>query len=254
MTTNGDTPTSWCGSRCFSSLVGPARHLLEGLIGLFYPPHCVLCDARLDSLGILCPECKAGLPELSGPRCVRCGEELSDPSLDLCLRCGTRERAVDRFGSLGPYDGPWGGLARRLKFDKEIAVGRFLASRMADWIRGQGIGDAFDLITFVPMSPRDRRERGFNQAELLARGVARRLRRPVCKTLEKIRVTPPQGRLTARQRRTNLRDAFGLLRYGGERVLLVDDIGTTGSTAEECAQVLKRGGYPSVVVLTVARA
>jgi ComF family protein len=254
MTTSGGTPTSWCGSRGFSSLIGPVRRVLEGAIGLFYPPECVLCGEGLDSLGVLCPECAAGLPELSGPRCRRCGEALPDPSLDLCLRCGTRERAVDRFGSLGPYDGPWGELVRRLKFDKEIAVGRFLASRMAEWIRERGFGVAFDLVTFVPMSPRDRRERGFNQAELLARGVARRLRRPVRKTLEKVRLTPPQGRLTARQRRTNLRDAFGLLRYGGERVLLVDDIGTTGSTAEECARALKRGGYPSVVVLTVARA
>lgn len=254
MTTNGGTPTSWRGSRGFSSLVGPARCALEGSIGLLFPPHCVLCGVRLDGLAVLCAACEAGLPELAGPRCVRCGEALPDPSLDLCLRCGTRERAVDRFGALGPYDGPWGELVRRLKFDKETAVGRFLVDRMTEWILGHGIGDAFDLITFVPMSPRDRRERGFNQAELLARGVARRLRRPVRKTLEKVRVTPPQSRLTARQRRTNLRGAFGLLRYGGERVLLVDDIGTTGSTAEECAQVLKRGGYPSVVVLAVARA
>ncbi len=254
MTTSGGTPTSWCGSRGFSSLVGPARRVLEGLIGLFYPPDCALCGGRLDSLGVLCPECEAGLPELSGPRCRRCGEALQDSSLDLCFRCGTHERAVDRFGSLGPYDGPWGELVRRLKFDKEVAVGRFLASRMADRIRSHGFGNAFDLVTFVPMSPLDRRERGFNQAELLARGVARRLRKPVRRTLEKVRITPPQARLTARQRRTNLRDAFGLLRYGGERVLLVDDIGTTGSTAEECARALKCGGYPSVVVFTVARA
>ncbi len=243
MTTSGGTPTSWRGSRGFSSLVG-----------LLYPPHCVLCGVRLDRFGVVCAACEAGLPELAGPRCARCGEALPDPSLDLCLRCGTRERAVDRFGALGPYDGPWGALVRALKFDKEIAVGRFLADRMAEWILGHGFEDVFDLITFVPMSPRDRRERGFNQAELLARGVARRLRRPVRKTLEKVRVTPPQDRLTARQRRTNLRGAFGSLRYGGERVLLVDDIGTTGSTAEECARALKRGGAPSVVALAVARA
>ncbi len=254
MTTSGGTPTSCCGSRSFSSLVESGRRAVEGLIGLFFPPHCALCGGRLDALRVLCPACEGDLPELPGPRCRRCGEALSDPSLDLCLRCGTRERAVDRFGSLGPYDGPWGELVRALKFDKEVAVGRFLAGRMAEWVRAYGIAEAFDLITFVPMSPRDRRERGFNQAELLARGLAKRLRRPVCRILTKARVTPPQGSLSARERRTNLRDAFRLLRYGGERVLLVDDIGTTGSTAEECARALKRGGYESVTVLTVARA
>jgi len=254
MTMSGGTPTSCCGSRSFSSLVGTGRRAVEGLIGLLFPPYCVLCGRRLESLRILCAECEEGLPELTGPRCRCCGESLSGPLLDLCLQCGTRERAVDRSHSLGPYDGPWGELVRTLKFDKETAVGRFLTARMTDWIRLHGVADAFDLVTFVPMSPRDRRERGFNQAELLARGVAKRLRRPVCRTLTKVRITSPQGRLTARQRRTNLRDAFRLLRYGRERVLLVDDIGTTGSTVEECARALKRGGYESVVVLTVARA
>ena len=230
------------------------RRTAEGLIALLFPPDCVLCGRGLDSLRILCPECEADLPQVSGPRCRRCGEALSDGLLDLCLWCGTRERAVDRFHALGPYDGPWGELVRALKFGKEAAVARFLAGRMTDWIRSRGVADAFDLITFVPMSPRDHRKRGFNQAELLARGVAKRLRRPACKALMKVRTTPPQSRLTARERRANLRDAFRLLRYGRERVLLVDDIGTTGSTVEECARALKRGGYESVVVLTVARA
>jgi len=254
MTTNGGTQTSCSAWHGFSSLVGAGRRAVEGLVGLLFPPHCALCGRRLDSLRILCPECEADLPALSGSRCRRCGEELLDPAVDLCLRCGTRERAVDRFASLGPYEGPWGELVRALKFGGEAAVGRFLTVRMTDWIRSNDVAETVDLITYVPMSPDDRRKRGFNQAELLARGIARRLRRPVCRTLTKVRRTPPQGRLTAKQRRTNLRDAFRPVRYGRERVLLVDDIGTTGSTAEECARVLKRGGYESVVVLTVARA
>ena len=254
MTTSGGTRTSWSGSLIFSRPAACARGIVEGLVALFYPPECVLCGRKLDSLQAVCRDCATTLPELEGPRCRRCGERLPDPSLDLCLRCGTEERAVDRFGSLGPYDGPWGELVRALKFGAEPAVGRFLTSRMADWLRSRGLTDSFDLITFVPMSPADRRERGLNQAELLARGIGKRLGRPVHRVLRKIRVTQPQGRLSAKERRTNLRGAFAPLRYGGGRILLVDDIGTTGSTAEECARVLKRGGYESVVVLTVARA
>ena len=205
-------------------------------------------------LDVLCSTCEAALPELVGPRCIRCGEVVTDSSIDLCLRCGTSERSVDRFHALGPYDSAWGELVRALKFDKERAIGRFLSGRMATWLQAHGVAESFDLITFVPMSPRDRRARGFNQARLLARGIGRRLRRPVARTLEKVRRTPPQGRLRAPERRTNLRDAFRPVRYGNERLLLVDDIGTTVSTVEECARALKRAGYRSVVVLAVARA
>ncbi len=254
MTTSGDTPTSFSASCGSSRLLRFGRSIVGGLIGLLFPPVCALCGGRSESLRPVCPSCEARLPELPGHRCLRCGEGLADPSLDLCLRCGTEERAVDRFASLGPYDSAWGELVRALKFDGEMAVGRYLAGRMAVRLGEQGTADAFDLIAFVPMSPIDRRERGFNQAEVLARGLGRRLGRPVRRVLAKTRVTPPQGRLTAKERRTNLRGAFALLRYGGERVLLVDDIGTTGSTVEECARVLKRGGYESVAVWTVARA
>jgi len=170
------------------------------------------------------------------------------------LRCGTSERAIDRFLSVGPYEGAWGDLVRTLKFDKETGIVRFLARRMAEVVLSNGMEDAFDVITYVPMSPKDRRARGFNQARLLARAVGRRLHRPVVRTLAKVRRTAPQGRLGARARRSNLRDAFRPVRYGGTRVLLIDDIGTTGSTVEECARMLKRSGIESVVVLTVARA
>lgn len=253
MTTSGGTPISSRVSRACCSLLEAGRRVGGGLIGLLFPPHCALCGGPLDRLGLLCPACEAGLPELAGPRCRRCGELLSEAALDLCLRCGTTDRAIDRFGALGPYDGGWGELVRALKFDGEAAVGRFLARRLADWVRTNAV-DGFDLITFVPMSPADRRVRGFNQAERLARGVAKHLRRPACRTLAKVRATSPQARLSAAQRRTNLRGAFRAVRYGGERVLLVDDICTTGSTAEECARALKRGGYASVTVLAVARA
>ena len=254
MTTSGGTRTSSCGSRWLSRLVEAARCAVEGSVALLYPPHCLRCGGTLDALDILCPMCEAALPELAGPRCIRCGEAVADSSIDLCLRCGTSVRAVDRFHALGPYDSAWGELARALKFDRERAIGRFLSARMARWLRAHGVAESFDLITFVPMSPRDRRARGFNQAQLLARGIGHRLRRPVARTLDKVRRTPPQGSLAAALRRSNLRDAFRPVRYGNERLLLVDDIGTTASTVEECARALKRAGYRSVDVLAVARA
>jgi ComF family protein len=226
----------------------------EALAGVLFPPRCALCGRELDTLGVLCPECERALPELEGPRCARCGEPVDDERIDLCIACGTKVQAIDRALFLGPYDGAWGDLVRMLKFDREVAVARYLGRRMADELREEGLADDVDLVTFVPMSRRDRQERSFNQAELLARVVARRIGCPTRRMLVKTVRTPPQGRLSAAERKRNLRGAFRPIRCEQGRVLLVDDICTTGSTVEECAQGLRRGGVQSVTVLAVARA
>jgi len=190
---------------------------------------------------------------MDGPRCDQCGDVLGDPLVDLCLACGTNIRAFDRIVSLGPYDVGWGALVRALKFDGEKAVARYLGRRLAAAARDNGLVEAVDLVTFVPMTRADRRARGFNQSRLLARTTAHRIGRPVRRSLRKVRRTPPQGVLGAAARRENLRDAYRAVRSGGERVLLVDDICTTASTADACAAALRRAGHPYVAVLTVAR-
>jgi len=133
-------------------------------------------------------------------------------------------------------------------------VARFLAKQLAEYLAAETPFGDFGLITYVPMSRRDRRNRGFNQAQLLAKGLGERIGIPVCKTLAKVQETTPQAALPARERRRNLRGAFQLIRSAKEKALLVDDIYTTGSTVEECARTLKQGGYKAVFVLTVARA
>ncbi len=145
-------------------------------------------------------------------------------------------------------------LVQALKFDREQAVARFLSKRLAAYLAAETPFKDFELITFVPMSRRDRRNRGFNQAQSLARGLGKNIGIPLYRTLAKVRETTPQAALPARERRRNLRGAFQLIRSGKERILLVDDTYTTGSTVEECALTLKRGGYEAVFVLTVARA
>jgi len=135
-----------------------------------------------------------------------------------------------------------------------MAIGRWLGERMAAALLARNVVHEFGTITFVPMTRRDRRVRGFNQAEILARVIAKQLNLPLIRLLAKTRETPPQSGLSAAERETNLRDVFRLLPCRQEHVLLVDDIYTTGSTVEECARTLKRGGAQSVVAMTVARA
>jgi competence protein ComFC len=226
----------------------------EGLLAAFFPPRCLLCGGVPNGVEILCPECRRSLPQLDGPRCEQCQEPLAGPELDLCRACGTRVRGFDRARSLGPYQSDWGRLVRALKFEREPAVARFIANRMTDFIENKEPFDRIDAVTYVPMTRRAVRKRGFNQARIIARHVARRLHLPFIQLLTKRRSTPPQASLSARDRHDNLRGAFHLIKSPKGKILLIDDIFTTGSTVEECAHVLKSGGCEAVFVLTSARA
>jgi ComF family protein len=140
------------------------------------------------------------------------------------------------------------------KFEHEMAVGCWLGFRMAEMLAALDADGCFSVVTFVPMTRKDYRSRGFNQAEVLARIIARQLQLPLKNLLRKTRETHLQSHLSAADRTTNLRDAFRLLPSEDDRVLLVDDIYTTGATVEECARTLKEGGVQSVVAATIARA
>ncbi len=222
------------------------------MAALLYPPECVLCGVPVEWGRVVCDACAERLPKTEAPVCVLCGEPLASESLDLCMRCGTRVRAFDRALSLGPYEEGWRELLRAFKFGREKAVGRWLAglllTRMAD-VQG-GIAS----VTFVPMTRAEERARGFNPSRFLARAVARRLGLPERRLLTKVRPTRPQRELAARERETNLSGAFRAVRSGTGAVLLVDDLLTTGATADECARTLKGAGFERVTVLTVARA
>ncbi len=253
MTTNGGTPTNSFGWRN-TSFLNTLGKWGEGILSLLFPPHCVICGKPCEGLTPICPDCAAQLPQLEGSRCYICQEELTDPYLDLCTSCGTREREFELARALGPYNSGWGTLVRELKFNKEPAIARFLASKLAEYMQKEKPFGNIDIITYVPMTKADRKARGFNQAKMLARGLGRKLGIPVGQFLAKVRQTSAQVDLPAAERRKNLHGAFEVVTSGQGAVLIVDDIFTTGSTAEECARVLKTGGFARVYVLTVARA
>ena len=253
MTMSGDTRTSSYVWRP-SSKPHLVTKVAEGLASVLFPPRCLLCGEGTERLALLCERCAQGLPTLDGPRCHRCQEPLTEEGLDLCRACGTRDRGFDLARALGPYASGWGKLVRALKFDRERMVSRFLSSCLAGYLTHIRPFGHFDVVSYVPMNRVDRRARGFNQAQLLATGLAKRLELPLMALLIKEHKTLPQAGLSARERRENLRGAFHLIRSGKGNVLLIDDIFTTGSTVEACAHTLKPGGYKEVFVLTVARA
>lgn len=253
MTTSGATPSNWFEWRYSSNMLTMGRRLLESLAAALFPPHCALCLGQLPSLEIVCSDCAASLPRLEEPCCQHCGQPVNDPLLDLCLRCGTQFLAADDVLCLGPYSGNWGRLVRSFKFEREMAIGRWLGNKMAEALIERDMVCEFNAITFVPETRNIRHRRGFNQAKVLAGVIANRLDLPMVRMLVKTRETPPQRGLSAAERKSNLRAAFRLLPCDREQVLLVDDIYTTGATVEECARTLKQGGVRSVIAMTVAR-
>lgn len=225
----------------------------RGALKLLYPPHCYLCGRPLED-GLLCPSCYAGLrrPKPDEPLCARCGAPLADPALDLCPECADRPWFFAEARSFGYYEAGLAELVKGLKFGGERALARELARYLFE--AGGGFLARAEALTFVPLTRRKCRQRGFNQAELLARQLGRLTGLPVIPALAKVRETQEQTALGPEERRANVRGAFapcGEARH--EAILLVDDVYTTGATAEECSRALREAGYEEVFVLTVAR-
>ena len=211
----------------------------EALLDLLFPPKCPFCQRLLhDPRAPLCPNCQASLPWRTG----RAGERRVDFTQGcwspLAYQAQVRE-AVQRY-----------------KFAPAPAYGRPFGLLMAQCARDQGV--EAELVTWAPLSKKRRRKRGFDQGELLARTVGECLALPVLPLLEKSRHTVPQSSLPdGAARRANALGAYSLLpggRIEGRRVLLVDDVVTSGATLSECARLLCQGGAKQVLCLTLAQA
>jgi ComF family protein len=176
----------------------------------------------------------------------------------LCRYCATGAYAFERLRSYGEYDGPLGELIRVFKYRGVLALKDFLATCMARTAREEFELGEIQAIVPVPLHRSRERERGFNQSAVLARVLGRQLGLPVREALLlRHRKTRPQTGLTFAQRRQNVRGAFSVrpgVAIDNLRILLVDDVYTTGATAHACAKALRRAGARSVVVLTIARA
>ena len=211
---------------------------------------CALCGAPSgDSL--LCGPCDASLPAM-GHACLRCALPLPHAKI-LCGRClGKRNPAVDDSIAAFEYRFPLDRLVLRFKFAADLAVGRALASRLAARVAG---ADRPRRLVVPPLSAQRLRSRGFNQALEIAKVVARRLD-IACepRAIVRVRETETQRGLDRRRRLANLRGAFACARrFEGEHVAVVDDVVTTGATAETLARVLKEAGAARVSVWAVAR-
>lgn len=229
----------------------------ERLAGWLLPGRCALCGCASQSAP-LCAGCRGDLRP-NRPSCARCAEPLPQPA-PACGRCLRRPPPFDRSYAAFRYAWPLDGLLARFKFSGSLAAGRALGRLFAEQAGSDG-ADRQGLLVPVPLHRRRLRQRGFDQALELAREISRELRMPIASgLLRRARSTHAQTELDAPGRRRNVRGAFeivprALARLEGRPPLvLIDDVMTTGSTAAECAKVLRRHGFGEITVWAVARA
>ena len=249
-------PSSWK-----NSALEQLRRLLSPLAASVFPDLCPLCREPLPHAGSrFCATCEANLVPISHPFCPRCGEPFAAKiGLDHpCGRCRKRQPPFARARGFGLYQGPLAEAIRRLKYRAEFSLTRCLSGILEEAFGREFGKETYDLVIPVPLHHRRLRTRGFNQAILLGRGLAQAHGlRLDCRNLQRVRDTAPQFGLSVRQREENVKGAFALRRpelVAGRRVLLLDDVYTTGATAKECARMLKRAKAASIDVLTLARA
>lgn len=233
------------------------KNAVGELLDLLLPAACPLCGNLLGrgTTADFCPDCRSAIPALPSPRCSRCALPFAtEGGVDhLCAVC-LREPQPDffRVHAAGCYAGLLRQAVQRFKYSGDIGLDRPLANLLADRLDPP----LAELLVPVPLHSGRLRARSYNQSLLLARCLGRRLGLPVAPgMLCRTRPTPPQQGLAAAVRRSNLRGAFALGEDPRERrILLVDDVLTTGSTVRECARVLMAGGAAAVEVAVVARA
>jgi len=247
------------------------KELLGGVFAAVFPTDCLLCERELTEPGgaSICRACWESLQPWLGPSCERCGlpfgslraGDFVDP---LCASCRLDEQEFDMARSYALYDGNLRKAILHLKFRGREYLGNRLGELLAEAWRALPEPDS-PIVAPVPLHPSRRRQRGFNQAELLARGMVRRLRREgrLCGlqlapgSLRRIRATLPQVGLSTSARRENVSGVFSVVRPEQVRnrtVVLIDDVMTTGATLSACAAAFKQAGASRVLALSLARA
>jgi ComF family protein len=216
---------------------------------------CAVCNALLDEplSGCVCGTCWGSIRPITPPICDRCGDPLAR-SDGPCANCTGGPSAVGRARAIGEYEGTLREIIHALKYSGRLSLARPLAERMRR--RGSELLENADCVVPVPLHWRREHQRGFNQAH----EIARHLGPPVVEALVRHRATRAQVELAADRRLANVAGAFGIRRgcfrspsIRGKKLLLIDDVSTTGATLESCAAVLKDFGASEVYALTAAR-
>ena len=237
------------------------RTALDAALNFIYPPICQLCGKERAGAreGYVGGKCWTGVRFVTEPFCERCGlpydGDISHPFR--CENCADLEFGFRFARSAVTANAMMLDIIHRYKYHHALWFEPFLADLLARQAKSLLADEPWDLIVPVPLHPVKMRERQFNQAERLAHGLGRSLNLPVnARVVRRVQFTETQTRLSRPQRAANVIDAFAPRKgkeLHGERVILVDDVMTTGATTSACARALRKAGAREVCVWTVAR-
>jgi competence protein ComFC len=229
------------------------RDLWSGALDLVYPPKCLVCGEFQPRY--LCVKCASRIDYLEPPVCDQCGLPVDD---GFCRNIHCKTLSFTRARAVAVYDGVIRLAIHQLKYSGQTVLIDDFHTLLVDFLaRNDHFASDATAVVPVPIHPSRERERGFNQSALLAEGIAEYLRLPLpTRALQRVGGLLPQVDLSEQERIENVRGAFKVLdaaALDGQRVLLVDDVLTTGSTASEASKTLRSAGVTRIYVLTLAR-
>lgn len=264
---NGETGHETMSTLAFSPWIGRLREAWRlSALNLFLPMYCRQCGARLltEENNFFCPDCWEASPRVERPFCTACGKPhqrmvgLGETSNFPCAACREKpNRQVRRTWGAAQYDGAVALAIRLFKFHKKTLLLQPLAELMSEFARREMDRGRYDCLAPVPLYKTRLRERSFNQSLLLAQALLPEFPGAVLdQSLMRIRPTRAQSRLKSEERALNVRGAFAVQgdTLAGKRVLLVDDVITTGGTISECAKAMLRAGAVEVDAFAAALA
>ena len=244
---------------------GLLAEISDAVVSIFFPSACRICERLLTSAirVPLCEECLLSFARVPKMLCEVCGRPQpgftqKEGEALLCPACQERTYAFERARSFALYEEAVVRAILLLKFEQIEPLGAWFAERLAEVVNDEGARLAADVVVPVPLHRERERERGYNQAALISKPLAKKLRLPhKAVLLMRTRARPDKQVLSLEERWESVRGAFAT-RPGSQvdnlRVLLVDDVLTTGATLDACARALREAGAKSVIGLTVARA
>jgi competence protein ComFC len=245
-------------------IIKTCLELKNSILDFVFPPYCLLCNRLISSeegkskgfrpAGLVCQDCWKNLNILPYPFCPTCRTFLNQ-SMRRCPKC-SEWSSLNINRSLGLFDPHYQILLHHFKYKRKISLGKELGKRLGELLIQDEFSKDYGYIIPVPLHSSRERERGYNQSRILAEEISRLTFLPLLdKVLIRKKNTRDQTNLNAEERERNVRGAFavrGQIVPKGERVILVDDVMTTGATLKECSRVLKEAGVKEVAGVTLA--